>query len=167
MDAFLQLAAVLEKEIARQRELLSLLTQERVAIVHLRQDELNKFQLKKQELIEQSKSIEGERDKIIALLVADPAQRAKLKLTELIERCPIPAAKNRLSHVRNELKSLATTTQDLNARNAELIRHALGVLGATMSLAFSAGAADGAPNYSRSGGLTDPLTSRRRTRSAA
>ena len=166
MDAFLQLAEILEKESAHQRELLSLLTQERAAIVQLRQDELNRFQLEKQELIEKGRRLESQRDRLLQLIITDVQARENPKLSDVIANCPNQKIQSRLGNIREELKSLAMTTQDLNLRNSELIKHALGVLGATMSLAYSAGTVDTTPTYTRAGGLRDPLAARRRNRSS-
>ncbi|GEM_PF-6128809 len=163
MDVFEKLANVLERELSEQERLLELLVQERAAIVKVQSDKINEINLKKEDLLVDAKQLEVTRS---SLLVNIAANGKKPKLSEVISQCESVKMREKLSRIGMELRSLASTVQQLNSQNSELVRHSLGIVSSALAIFESSAVESDLPSYGKSGELTDARASGR-TRSSA
>lgn len=157
MNDFSKLLYLLEKEAACHERFLKLLSEERAAIVKLNQEQIQKINLKKEDVLKGAQAIESERQEVIERLlgVVSPDRFSRNegpKFRDILEKCPTGDLKRKLETVGQELKKTVIAVKELNHHNAELIRQSLGIISSTISI-MQSGTAFDLPTYSQSGTL--------------
>ncbi len=122
-----KLIRILETEVDSQEKLLKLLTKERVAIVKLQKEELDKICVEKESIFREIKELEQKRE-VVFSDVQNKDSEVAIKLKDIIEACPIIDLKKSLAEVREELFSGAEQVKELNNQNGQLIKSALGLI---------------------------------------
>jgi flagellar biosynthesis/type III secretory pathway chaperone len=153
MFDFRKLLKVLEKELKCQEQLLELLSQERVAIVKLNQEQIERIREAKENILTEAIDIEQRRKQIFSALAETAKRTEPLKLADVIELCPPQEGRGQLRHVGETLKKVATSVFELNDQNGELIKQSLGLIASTVAIMRAAPEAD-LPTYTQKGSLT-------------
>jgi flagellar biosynthesis/type III secretory pathway chaperone len=138
---FEKLLSVLTKETRIQEKLLALLAEERTCIVHLRADELNAMQVKKEKFLDELGRHAEERSTIVSEISKDsqpdstePKKAKQPKLTDLVPLCEDKFLRKKLEDVLRELKTVAPATKKLNTENGDLLKHSLGLVSNTIAI---------------------------------
>ncbi len=160
MSDFIQLLQLLEKELKQQEKLLTLLSEERAAIVKLNREKIESLNDKKGRLLQEGVELETKRKGVIEELVGTRSKKDPFKLSEIVEHCSSKDIREKLERVGAELRKTALAVQEMNNRNAELIHQSLGVINATISIILSA-PQDALPTYSEKGALSSEAKSQR------
>ncbi len=155
MGEFHKLLQILEREIEQQEKLLRVLTEERVAIVKLNQEQIDQLNVKKAELLTEARDIEGKRQKVVEALMGPMAKsQPTLKFRDLLVHCSSSELKMKLQSVGEELRKTVTIVQEMNEHNAKLVHQALGVISTTVAI-ISTGTTTELPTYGESGVLKE------------
>ncbi len=161
MSEYRKLLQLLEKELYYQEQLLAVLARERVAVVKMNQEEINRLNQEKNDLFDSAREIEVKRNLVIGQLKQELPSRGEApqsekesptKLSDLIVRCPSKDIRLSLERVGRELKRTAESTFELNRGNASLIKQALGLVATTIAI-FRSSAGTDLPTYGANGSL--------------
>lgn len=163
MNDFRTLLQLLKKELACQEKLLLLLGKERVAIVGVKQTEIESLGAEKEKVILAAQNIERERTAALYELRGEAPRKQPLKISELIAKCDAKDVKRELESAVSDLRKTATAVREMNDHNSILLNQSLGLIASTLAIIRSAPDTD-LPTYGSSGRLTaqeDPAFARR------
>lgn len=152
MSRFKTLISLFKREVSFQEQLLQLLTKERVAIVKLNQEELDKLTSQKERLLEEGQALEERRSELVKQILPG-IDEATLSVQQLINACPPQEGRRDLTEVTNDLRRLATSVREMNTENSSLIKQSLGLIATTIAIMRSAPATD-LPRYTSAGTTT-------------
>ncbi len=154
MSDYEKLLLTLQKELAYQQQILSLISREQIAIVKLNQEELDQCCREKENLVEEARNLEKQRHAAIdRIALREAGERSPApKFLELLARCPDRQLKKQLAAIGEELKTVASRVRKLNEGNGGLIKNCLGLIGSTIAIMRSHPGAE-LPTYSQNGKL--------------
>lgn len=153
MFDYKKLYKIIEKQIDNQEKLLGLLAQERVALVKLRQDDLDRVCEAKGRVLDDVEELEEKRKDIFQAISEVLKLDRELKFKDVIENCPPTESKGKLQHLCENLKTIATRVKEINSVNSELLKSSLGLIASTLSIVRSVPEVD-LPIYNKGGGLS-------------
>lgn len=153
MFDYKKLYKIIERQLANQEKLLGLLVQEKVALVKLNQDDLDKVSESKAKVLDDVRDLEEKRSQIFQIISESLELDREVTFQDVIDNCPPAESKGKLQHLCDNLKSLATRVKEINSNNSELIKSSLGLLASTMSIIRSAPEGD-LPTYNKGGNLS-------------
>lgn len=159
MREFEELLALLHRETTLQEDLLEVLSRERAAIVSLNQQHINDMSVEKEALLAQAQEIGEKRNAVISALHTPANSRVRVKLKDVIEKSPSEYLRRSLERAGAELRITASSVQEMNTKNAELVHQSLGLVLSVLSIFRSAQGED-LPVYGHRGELrNEPASS--------
>lgn len=141
MIDYQKLLSILDKELACHNRLLTVLADERNAIVSFDKGKVDEVAALKAEILAESQTL---REKLLETIEADknsPSADAKAEtksLRQAIEYCNSAKIKTVLAQKQTELKDLIVSAQAKSKHNFELIRQSLGFIASTLAIMRSA-----------------------------
>lgn len=153
MFDYKKLYKIIEKQLANQEKLLGLLAQEKVALVKLNQDDLDKVNEAKAKVLDDVRDLEEKRIEIFLTISESLELDRAVTFQDVIDNCPATESKGKLQHLCDNLKTLTTHVKEINTNNSELIKSSLGLLASTMSIIRATPDVD-LPTYNKGGNLS-------------
>ncbi len=153
MFDYKKLYKIIEKQLINQEKLLGLLAQEKVALVKLNQNDLDKITEAKGKVLEEMNDLEERRIQIFQTISESLKLDREVKFQDLIDNCPPTESKGKLQHLCDTLKVMSIRVKEVNSNNSELIKSSLGLVASTISIIRSTPEVD-LPTYTKGGNLS-------------
>lgn len=158
MGDFRKLLRLLQEESASQAKLLKILGNERLAIVRLDRNEIEKINLSKDEVVSKAHQLASERIAEMKLIAGITDKKTKVKLDQILDKCASATLRRDLERARDTLRTAAQTVEIVSEHNSRLIKQSMGLIGTTIALMRRAPDED-LPAYGLHGRLTHELPS--------
>jgi flagellar biosynthesis/type III secretory pathway chaperone len=169
MSQFKDLLQLIVEEVKYQHEMLKLLNEERELALKLDTRGSDKLASRKESCIIKIGRAALTRDALVREILGEKDPKKQVKASDAAQRCGVPAIRKELQNQVRALRVAIENVKVMNARNAELIGQALGVVGSSLAIIRSSPGSE-APTYGVDGNLKmsprNPADQKRRSLAA-